>query len=133
MSLVVFSSKTSNLKRIVVDLCALQDARTFCLKLFQSLRKPCGSGKTKITDLLKLWFCFSTIWSTCAVASLFAMAPFLAACLASKPGNRPYLTLGGLEGLLIASILSRIQKGSTKFCYFCRVAENNEGFYFRKR
>ena len=61
------------------------------------------------------------------------MAPSLAACPASKSGTRPYLTLGGLEWPLIASILSRIQKGSAKFCYFFRVAENNKGFYFRKR
>ena len=61
------------------------------------------------------------------------MAPFLAACPASKPGNRSYLMLGGLEWPLIASILSRIQNGSAKIVFFCLVvAENNKGFYFRK-
>ena len=63
---------------------------------------------------------------------LFAMVRSSAACPASKPGTRPYRLLGGSEWPLIASILSRIQKGSAKFCFFCQVAETNKGFYFRK-
>ena len=110
MSFAWFSWKTVSLKRIFgPSRCQEFCFETYFANFVRVWREQSGSRTeqkltrtpTRITDLQKIWFCFSTIWITCIVASPLAMVRSFAAllCTDNKTGTRPCPTFGGLDGL----------------------------------